>query len=375
MHASRSSSSGSSIHAMLRRTFAGLALPTTVLTHGLVVTENCRASLARSAPRSWHAAAAWAHRARTPRGAGCHGGGPRPAHPAPARRGALIPPAPAPARRRVPRRGAPARQRAHGKRGRVDRRSAGYGELLHAGAKAPVLERVLAVGHDRVDRSVGGDIRQGRQGIPGDSDAADEARVLHGAKGRDGLAGDLVQGAELDVVTLDQVDMVRAKPGEAVLDAARHPACTEVEDLVAVPADLGGEHVPVAIDAAQLLAEHGLGSGKAVVGRDVEKGDSRVQGGVHRLDASLLREPAVAAAQWRRAVSELGYEGAVRAQLPVSHACSGRSPPNGVPYDGVRVCKPMSRVSAIRVEAGSSTVSQGPPTSVRCSTTAGSPCP
>src|ERR1019366_6563924 len=77
MHASRSSSSGSSIHAMLRRTFAGLALPTTVLTHGLVVTENCRASLARSAPRSWHAAAAWAHRARTPRGAGCHGGAPR----------------------------------------------------------------------------------------------------------------------------------------------------------------------------------------------------------------------------------------------------------------------------------------------------------
>jgi len=67
---------GASIHAMLRRTFARLALPTTVLTHGLVVTENCRASLARSAPRSWHVAAALAQRASTSGGAGCHGGAP-----------------------------------------------------------------------------------------------------------------------------------------------------------------------------------------------------------------------------------------------------------------------------------------------------------
>ena len=33
----------------------------------------------------------------------------------------------------MPERGALARQRAHGQRGRVDRRSAGRGELLHAG--------------------------------------------------------------------------------------------------------------------------------------------------------------------------------------------------------------------------------------------------
>ncbi len=204
MAASRSSSIGSSIHAMLRRTLAGLALPTTVLTHGLVMTENCRASLAMSAPRTWHAAAARAHRARTSGGAGCHGGAPR-----------LV-------------------SAAHGKRGRVDRRGAGRGELLHAGGQAPVLEGVLAVGHDRVDRNASGDAGERRQGISGDSDAADEARVLQRAKSRDGLADDLVQRAELDVVTLDQVDMVHAEPGEAVPDAARHRAGTEVEGLVAV---------------------------------------------------------------------------------------------------------------------------------------------
>ena len=141
--------------------------------------------------------------------------------------------------------------------------------------------------------------------ISGDSDAADEARVLQRAKGRDGLAGDLVQRAELDVVTLDQVDMVHAEPGEAVPDAARHRAGAEVEGLVAVPADLGGEDIAFAVYAVQRLAEHGLGGGQSVVGRDVEEGDSRIQGGVHRLDAGVLREPAVDAAQRRRAESEL----------------------------------------------------------------------
>ena len=114
-----------------------------------------------------------------------------------------------------------------------------------------------------------------------------------------------MQRAELDVVTLDQIDIVDAEPGEAVPDAARHRAGTEVEGLVFVPADLGGEHVPVAVYAAKRLAEHGLGSGESVVGRDVEEGDSRIQGGVHRLDSSLLREPAVDAAQRRGAESEL----------------------------------------------------------------------
>ena len=145
--------------------------------------------------------------------------------------------------------------------------------------------------------------------------------------------------------------------------------------LRAEPPDLGGQHVPVAVDAAQRLAEHCLGGGEPVVRGDVEEVDARLERGMDGGNAVPLGEGAVDAAQWRRAESEFGYKGTVRAQLPVSHACPGRSPLNGVPYDGVRVCMLISRASVIRVEAGSSTVTQGPPTSVLRSTTAGSPCP
>lgn len=41
--------------------------------------------------------------------------------------------------------------------------------------------------------------------------------------------------------------------GEAAPEAVRHRVDTEVEDLAAVSADLGGEHVLVAVDAAQRL--------------------------------------------------------------------------------------------------------------------------
>ena len=75
--ASRSASIGSPIHSTSRCTLAGLALPTTVVTHGLVMTENCSAIFARLDPRSRQSAAACAHRSSTCAGAGCQDGAPR----------------------------------------------------------------------------------------------------------------------------------------------------------------------------------------------------------------------------------------------------------------------------------------------------------
>ena len=99
--------------------------------------------------------------------------------------------------------------------------------------------------------------------------------------------------------------------------------------VVAVPADLGSQHVPVAVDAAQRLAEHGLGGGEPVVRGDIEEVDSRVERGMDGGDAVLLGEGAVDAAERRGAEAEFGDRRAAAAQRPVSHgaaACSRVSP-------------------------------------------------
>jgi hypothetical protein len=124
---------------------------------------------------------------------------------------------------------------------------------------------------------------------------------------------DLVQRAKFDVVALDQVDVVHPEPGETLVHAAGHASGGEVERVIAVSADLGGQHVPVAVNTTQRFAEHGLGVVEPVVGGDVEEGDARVQGCVHRVDALLLGERSVDPAERRCAESELGYRGAVGA--------------------------------------------------------------
>jgi hypothetical protein len=126
-----------------------------------------------------------------------------------------------------------------------------------------------------------------------------QACLLHRPQRGNGLVRYLPHGAELDVVALDQVDVVDAESLHAVAHAAGDALGGEVEDIVAVPANLGGQHVTGPIDAARRLARHGLGSGQPVIRRDVEDVDPGVEGGVHGGDTVQLGEGAADPAERR----------------------------------------------------------------------------
>lgn len=64
--------------------------------------------------------------------------------------------------------------------------------------------------------------------------------------------------------------------GEASPEAVRHRADTEVEDLAAVPATLVASTYRSRSMPRSTFPAHGLGSGRAVVGRDVEECDARI---------------------------------------------------------------------------------------------------
>lgn len=83
-----------------------------------------------------------------------------------------------------------------------------------------------------------------------------------GARGK----AHLVEVGEFDVVAVEDVDIIQAEAGKALVDAARHAVGGEVESLL-VSAALGGddELVPRDGGVAEAVAEHGLRDRAAVV--------------------------------------------------------------------------------------------------------------
>lgn len=142
---------------------------------------------------------------------------------------------------------------------------------------------------------------------------------------------DHVQVAELDVVALDQVEVVGAETVQALADTAFHARGGEVEVLVSVPADLGGQHVAGTSDPLQGLAEDGLGSRGAVVGRHIEEIDTQVECGQYRVDAVLFGEGAGDRPQGRGAEAQFRHFDAGPAQrVAVHEGSSVASVSNGV---------------------------------------------
>ena len=96
----------------------------------------------------------------------------------------------------------------------------------------------------------------------------------------------------LDVVKVDDVDVLDAKPRGAFVDRAADAPTREVQRVLAVSvgigvlADLGRHDVAVAGHSAERPAQHGLGARTAVGRRHVEVVDPTGQRGVDRATAS-----------------------------------------------------------------------------------------
>jgi hypothetical protein len=173
-------------------------------------------------------------------------------------------------------------ERAHGKRGGVDQRRADRAELGRRGGEPAVLHCVVAVGHHGVHGHSLRDCKQSRQRVAGHAHPAHQARLLEVPQRGNGLVCHLGQGSELDVVALDQVNSLDTESAYAVAHAAGDAFGREVEGIVAVPADSGGQQIPVTIHATQGFAQYGLGSGQPVVRRHIEEVDPGIKGRVHR---------------------------------------------------------------------------------------------
>ena len=116
-------------------------------------------------------------------------------------------------------------------------------------------------------------------------------------------ADDLLKAAELDVVTLDQIDVFDAEPRETFVHAARHAVRGEIEVVRAISSDLCREDVAVAADAGEAFAEETLRLRQSVVWRHVDEIDPAVDRGMHTADAVGLAHVAERAAQRRGAVA------------------------------------------------------------------------
>lgn len=76
---------------------------------------------------------------------------------------------------------------------------------------------------------------------------------------------DLIEGAELDIVAMEDVNVVHLQSREAIIDAPRHPVGAEIKSIN-VAAALGGDDdlVPANPKLLQAVPQHRLRDGPPV---------------------------------------------------------------------------------------------------------------
>ena len=133
-------------------------------------------------------------------------------------------------------------------------------------------------------------------------------------------------GKDFEIVPVEDVEAVDAEPLQRILDRAHDAVIAVVEDLAArrrieefpdpralfrlaeaePAADLGREHVGIALLAAQEMVDARLGEAEAVKGRGVEIADASIPGGVQRRLRLVFRIGAVKIAGRGGAEAEFG---------------------------------------------------------------------
>lgn len=68
----------------------------------------------------------------------------------------------------------------------------------------------------------------------------------------------LIEGPILNVMALYNVNVLNVQPGQALIYALGDPLRTEVKDVLAIPPNLGREHILVPGNVLQRLPEVGL---------------------------------------------------------------------------------------------------------------------
>src|SRR5579884_2263478 len=120
------------------------------------------------------------------------------------------------------------------------------------------------------------DIAEYLEGQACDANEASFSLLNHPAERGNGFAHHLVQRAEFDVVTLNQIDVVDLEPAETFVDAGRHPLGREIKLRLAIPSNLGGHIEIVAWYFLERLAQNRLRPSHPVVRGAIDEVDAKV---------------------------------------------------------------------------------------------------
>ncbi len=105
------------------------------------------------------------------------------------------------------------------------------------------MKGVLVVAQHTIHGSLLQDEPKGFHGVTGDSNVPDFSGLLNFAECREGFVDDLLHGDELDVMAEENIEVVRAKPVQADIDALGNPFCREVKVLEVVTAEFRAEGI------------------------------------------------------------------------------------------------------------------------------------
>jgi hypothetical protein len=119
-----------------------------------------------------------------------------------------------------------------------------------------------------------------RASLP-NSNPADRPLALQVTKRRQSLLDQLAAVAMFDVVALQDIDVIDAEPGSALVQTAQRGFTREIPGFVAVAANLGHQHEVGARYALQRGAEGRFGARQTVIGRHVDQIDPGVQRGLN----------------------------------------------------------------------------------------------
>ena len=120
---------------------------------------------------------------------------------------------------------------------------------------------------------------------------------------------------------LDEIDVVNADTGEALVNAAGDTRRREIEvrDSPAVARDFGGEDIAIAGNGSEGLAEDCFGFGGPIIRSGIDQVDAVIEGHVDRADALGLLDITKSGAEGGTAGSEGGDFDASGAEGALNH--------------------------------------------------------